>query len=238
MTDFILNNYDLLIKATICLSCLAGVFVYKNHKEYTSRIFIYFVLFVLVIEIVGGYTIYIDKYELFSPLKQLIKNSPFRRNYWWYIIAWDLGSVLFVSFYIFKILKLEKYKKLVKYSSLSYLLIALGIISINTDDLFSGFIPSVFLLGFLVMLTNVMLYFIECLQDDRVLEFRQSFNSIVLGTLLVWWLIVAPLSFYEDYYHPNDEGYIQLRSLILFFSNFFMYGMFTFAFLFCKPQNH
>ncbi|WP_157962258.1 hypothetical protein [Winogradskyella aurantiaca] len=117
-------------------------------------------------------------------------------------------------------------------------IIAFVLISTKLDLFFNGFIVGLILIACAIVLFSVVLYIVDVLSNDRILEFKGSFSLIVLGALFIWWLVVTPIVFFEEYYHPRDPGYRRLRPLILFFSNIFMYISFSIALLFCKPQNH
>ena len=194
--------------------------------------------FVFFVELVGGYTVYLNSYEIFEPIKNYLAETPFKRNYWWYALTWNLLGTLLVLNFIKRLLKKERLKSIVKYTMITFTLIAVFLIIWRLDDFFSGFIIALMLLSCFVILFCIALYVMNFLSEDRILEYKKSFSLIVLGALFIWWLVVTPIAFYEDYYNLTDPGYLRLKPLILFFNNILMYGSFSFAFLFCKPQNH
>ena len=147
-------------------------------------------------------------------------------------------SVLFICFYIHRILISDPFKRIVAWISFGYLLFYLIYSLTHSENFFNGNDMGSFIIGGAVVVISISLYFIELLTVDRVMDFKSSFNLIVLGALFIWWLVIAPTLFYEEYFNVVDLGFLNLRKQILFSCNVLMYGMFSFALAYCKPQNH
>lgn len=211
---------------------------YKRHKDYNSRYFIFFIWYVFVIEIGASYPLYLREFTIFKPIKTIIEGTALETNPWWYNVFWTLGSVLFICFYIHRILITDPFKRIVAWISFGYLLFYLIYNLIHSENFFNGNDMGSFIIGGAVVVISISLYFIELLAVDRVMDFKSSFNLIVLGALFIWWLVIAPTLFYEEYFNVVDLGFLNLRKQILFSCNVLMYGMFSFALAYCKPQNH
>lgn len=92
--------------------------------------------------------------------------------------------------------------------------------------------------GALIVLFGAVSYFIEVLKSDKILDFYKSIDFYISATVFIWWLVITPISFYNIYFTTADWNFIILKWQIYLFANIFMYGMFSFALLWCKPQNN
>ena len=99
LRDFILNNYSLLISTVEIIAAVAAIIVYKRYKQSTVKYFLFFLVYVAILEIIGGYPEVIAKYESLKPIKDFLKGTWAEQNYWWYNIFWKIVAPLFYSFY-------------------------------------------------------------------------------------------------------------------------------------------
>ncbi|WP_240911269.1 hypothetical protein [Yeosuana marina] len=110
------------------------------------------------------------------------------------------------------------------------------------QEFFVSFFPILSVLGSIVVFLCSVFYFIEVLQSDNILTFYKSLNFYISAAIFIWWLIITPIVFYDNYsayevdVYVRDWDYIELRKLIYLSANIFMYSTFTFALIFCKPQ--
>ena len=77
----------------------------------------------------------------------------------------------------------------------------------------------------------------EILLSDTILVFYKSINFYISVAILIWWLIITPIVFFEKYNTTSDWDYVFLKWQIKLFANICMYLTFTFALIFCKPEN-
>lgn len=83
-----------------------------------------------------------------------------------------------------------------------------------------------------------MFYLLELLASEDILKFHKSINFYIAITVLLWYVITTPVSFYGVYFSGDDWNFIFLRWQIYFFANVFMYLTFTFALIWCNPQKN
>ena len=69
-----------------------------------------------------------------------------------------------------------------------------------------------------------------------MLAFYKSINFYISIIIFIWWLIVTPLVFFESYNNTSDWSFVFLKWKIKLLSNVFMYLTFTFALIFCGPE--
>ena len=102
----------------------------------------------------------------------------------------------------------------------------------------TGIVIALAVLGAFIILLCISFYFIEILNSDKVLNFYKSINFWISITLLIWWLVITPLVFYDIYFSAVDWNFIILKWQIYLMMNIFMYTSFTIALIWCKPENN
>ncbi|WP_241910403.1 hypothetical protein [Pseudotamlana carrageenivorans] len=177
-----------------------------------------------------------DKYLYF------FVGTVLEKNHWQTTITWDIGAVLFYVFYFRKVLVTQVYKTILTVAGVCFLVFSIIYIIVNNDIFFTEFYDSIVLAGAFVIILCSSLYFIEILKSDKLLYFYKDLNFYISVTIFLWWIVVTPLTFYDVYFvyeigsSYRDEDYAILRRTIYLLANLFMYGMFTFALIYCRPR--
>ncbi|WP_274474634.1 hypothetical protein [Mangrovimonas aestuarii] len=232
MEPFLDKYYDFITFSVELIALVAGILAFKKFKDTAVKYFIYFLGYILLVEIVGRYKNYIS----FWPINYL-EDTRFEENWWWYTLSWKIGAILFYAYYYQKIIRSKKFSSFLKYTSVAFLVVSLGVILIQWEDFFKGYFALINVMGMIVIFLCIVFYFTEMLRSDKVLTFYKSFSFYFSSALLIWWLINTPLVIYSSYYATvSDIEYKNLRKLILLFCNIFMYITFTFAFIWCNPK--
>ncbi|WP_406683752.1 hypothetical protein N1F78_13825 [Seonamhaeicola sp. MEBiC1930] len=233
MNDFLLEYKNTITFSVEILAAITGLLFYKKYKSTTAKFFIWFLIYVSIGDFSGTYVKYISNDGIFS----FLKGTKFARNFWWSTLYWKIGSIVFFSFYFYKILTKTNFKNIIKYGGSIFFVFSIIYILNNLDDYFVRFFPIISVLGaFLIFLCTVF-YFIEILQSDKILTFYRSLNFYISAAIFIWWLIITPLVFYDIYNSHHDWNFIFLKWEIYLFSNVLMYLTFTFALIFCIPEN-
>lgn len=237
MEEFFRQNYSLLTYIVEIMAAVAGLFCYKKYKHTITRYFIYFLIYVVLLELIGRYPTYLANYKTLNSIRDFICGTVFESNHWLYTIFWTIGSALFYSFFYRKILKNTQYIKIIKYSSILFLLSTVIYIATHWDAFFISSFPFIKIFGAIVILICVIFYFIEILQRDMILSFYKSLNFCISVVLLIWYIVITPLVFYDIYFSTADWNFVFLRRDIYLYANIFMYSSFAIALLWCKPEN-
>ena len=195
-------------------------------------------IYVAFVDAIGSYTWYIYRYETFHIVLNALKGTLIEKNYWWFTIFWNLGSAVFLSFYFHKILDTKLFKQIVKIVGVLFVLIFVAYLCIDIKVLFESQIRFLNILGGMVIINCIVLYFIEILSSNKILDFLYSFDAFASSTLFIWWLIVTPLIFYDVYFSSSDWNFVILRLSVYFYANIFMYSMFSFALYWCIPESN
>lgn len=231
MSDFFLNNYSILTRAVEFSAAISGLYFLKKYQNTSAKYFIWFLVYIALIEVIGSYALYIGKFRFFD----FLINTKFKTSHWCATVFWNIGSALFFSFYYSKILKNKINISIIKIVCITFLAASIVSIAINWETFFNQFSPFITVFGALVILMCIAFHLIEILRDERIIMFYESINFVISATLLIWLIITTPLVLYNAYYSSADWNFVFLKWQIFLFANIFMYLTFTFALIFCKP---
>jgi hypothetical protein len=234
LEEFLRQNYSLLTRLIVISTAFIGVLNYRKFKTTPVSKFIVFLVFVSFIEIIANYPSYLISLNKYY----LLDGTLIKQNYWWYTIAWTMGSALFFSYYLNKVVETKFIKNILQ--SLFWIMVMTVFIVLIFDykQVFNSFPVIIEIVSFLVVVFSVIFYFIEVLLSDKILNFYKSIHFYICTAILFWWLVTTPLVFYEVYHSTSDWDYIILKWQIRLFANVVMYLTFSMALIWCKPQNN
>lgn len=235
--DFISEYRFYINEGVIILAAITGLLAYNKFKNTEIRYFIYFLVYVAFIEVIGFYPSYSQNIKSFSWIHDLTVNTIFEKNYLWYAIFWSIGSLLFLSFYYRLILKNEFFKKGIKSLTIAFAVVSIIYFIVYYEAYYNSELKLISFSSAFLIILFVVLYFIEILQSDKIIVFYKSFNFYISIVFFLWLLIKTPLAFYQVYYSRADWSFVFLKRDIILFTNLFMYVTFIFAFICCKPKN-
>ncbi|WP_452227777.1 MULTISPECIES: hypothetical protein [unclassified Lacinutrix] len=233
MIDYLIDNRSIFILFIEILAAVTGLLLFKKFTNTAAKYFICFLVYVIFMVICGRYTYLIPNDGVFS----FLQNTLLERNYWWFTICWKIGAIVFFGWYYLQVLHNARSKRILKTSLSVFMLISVLIILFTLPDFFKKPIPIISIMGGIIILQCVCFYFIEILQNEKILTFYKSLTFYISVAILLFWLIKTPLVFYEQYYNTKDTDYINLRSCINLLVILFMYGTFTIGLIVSKPEN-
>ncbi|OIQ24018.1 hypothetical protein [Lacinutrix sp. MedPE-SW] len=236
MKEFFIAYYSIIIKALEILAAVTGIICFKKFKGHHERYFIYFLIYILFVENIGSYTIYINKYESLRFIKELVAGTIFQKNYWWYQIFWVSGSALFLCFYYYKIEKNKNAKKNISRLGYVFLLISILLIVFKSQTLKNNNIEILDVLSFITILLLIINYFFQTLNTEKILKFYYNLTFYISCGFLIFIILITPLTFFESYFNTSDWNFIILKWQIMFFANVFMYSTFTVGLIVSKPN--
>lgn len=228
-------KYNLHIGHTIeLIAALAGSYYILKHKNIPKRFkyFAWYLWFVLIADIFGIYAVwnYFDNYQTFPWLK----NSPFAKNEWYFNCLTVIKYIVYSSLFIVS-LATSKIKRVLKWAILVYLII--GIVEILfIGNVFTEYIITNIFLGTLLLLICVGAYFQKLAQSDDIINFSRDLTFYIAIGAVIWNLCVTPIYIYNSYFNTKNEEFILLFAAILRYSNIFMYGIFSFGFIYCAQE--
>lgn len=236
MSSFLIENYMTIYRGSEILSVLAGVFCYKKFKSKSARIFIWFLVYVQFLEIIGDYPRKVKKIDSLNWVGELIENTLFANNYWYFNVFWSVVVSAIIAYYFYLVTTDKILKKVIKLGTICFLLASVIILLLDYETLYYNIIFSIEVLSLALILLVIFSYFIELLYSDKILKFYRSLSFYIAVGVLVFWILTTPIDFYEQYYNTSDTAFILLKRYVYLFSIVFMYLAFSFGFIVSNPE--
>jgi hypothetical protein len=233
MKDFLLHNYKFVNLAAVIVATFTGLFLFNKFKQSPVRYFIYFLVYILVIEILGSYARILNYFGSYH----ILENTVFKFNFWWHTLTWYLGSAIFFTWYYRKLLKSDFLRKILQYALFTFLAISTISIVINFNHFFEGTFNSIKIGNMSIIMLCVAFYFYEILHTSKVLEFYKDIHFYISGIILIWLLVTIPLVQFVCGDASTNPNQAHLKWMIMLFANVFMYLSFAIALIVSKPNN-
>jgi len=233
---FLDKYYALINFGLVFLPAIVGLVLYKKYNNTLVKYFIWFCFFVVFVEIIGAYELYVEKIESLRFIKELIVGSIFENSNWWYLIFWTLANVLFYAFYFGKLISNRQLKRVIKYLAILYLIFFLVFFLRGIKEMHTSAQIPINIVQALIIVIIVFTYFVELLKSDKILSVFSSVHFYIASIILLWHLVMTPLIFYELYFNKSDMDYAIMKAVIFLSCNTLMYITFSFALIWCKPQ--
>ncbi|RKS50692.1 hypothetical protein BC962_2465 [Gillisia mitskevichiae] len=234
MLDFIIDNKIYVTYIFEFIAAVSGSYYLIKTPRVRKEIiyFSWFLWFVLLVDLSGLYALwaYFDDYRTFP----FLENSLFTRNVWLY--NWlNLISSIFYSFLFIKQIKKLKIKRILKYTLFGFII--LGIFKLtSSDQLFYKYDMSVRLVGVLLLIIAIGIYYYELLMSDQILDIKRNLLFYISVGVFIWHLCVSPIDIYSTYFSIENRDFIFMHAAILRYCNIFMYGIFSFGFIYCAGK--
>lgn len=236
MKEFLIEHYVNITRLIEFIAAITGIIFYCKYKHTNVKYFIYFIVYILFVEIIGSYPIFIQEYNSFKWLFKYIEGTVFMRNYWWFQIFWTFVSTFFfLVFYKMNLLN-TSLNKFIKYLIYVYSVLTILIIYFQWNSLKMGFLEDLEVVSFFIILFLVSAYFVQSLKSEQVLLFFKSFTFYASCGILLFSILTTPLTFFETYFNTSDWNYIILKWQVFLFANIFMYSLFIIGLIFSKPE--
>lgn len=236
MLDFIIEHNIYIGYIFEIIAALSGSYYLLKTPNAPNEIkyFAWFLWYVFLMDFSSLYALwaYFDNYETFP----FLKDSLFTRNVWMH----NWNHLISLSFFIFLFIKqLEKtvYKKVLK--AALFIFAIFGIIKLSSSNqLFFSYDMSILFVGVFLLIIAISSYYFKLLLSDQVLDFKRNLLFYISVGLLVWHLCVPPIHLYSIYFSIENADFIKMHSTVLLYCNIFMYGIFSFAFIYCGKETH
>lgn len=197
------------------------------------RYFVWFLWLTVFVELIATYAgvAYHSNYKYFS----FIKGTPFAGNYWMYNIYSIIAFVAYICLFTFHLHNRRWRKGLIFttgafiFASILYLLL--------TDVYFIAHSDFTFIVGSLIVLTSIGVFYWELLKSDEILSINRSIHFYISVGALVYHLGFVPLVIYSRYYilETNPE-FVKIYVFILYGINYFLYSLYILGFLICSRK--
>ncbi len=238
------NHILTLTKLLEIVAALAVTITYFNlnklnkEKNLLLKLLVIYLWGIVFIEIFGGYTFFIKPYHLEEIA--FFKSYPeFEKNYWLFN-SYSLIAYIFYTWYFLKQLTFKKNLNIIRYATL--LFFVLSIINFMTTDIFfTGYSKFMNLIGLILIVVTLFMYYYEILNSDRILSISNSLPFYLSIGVLIFYISVTPLFLSSQYIKTEEIVFTKYYALILSYANYFLYGMIIFGIVRCywfnKSQN-
>ncbi len=216
------------------LATIAGtLYIAKYRDDNITRYFVYFLWLTVFVEFVFGWLPTLIYYmNTFS----FLKGTFLEKNYWVYNIYFIISFYVYINYFKWNI-KSIFFKKILTVLSAFYL-ISSFLNLIFSNFYFSSYSSYTFILGTVLFLFSIALFYFEMLKSDEVLNFHKSIPFYISIASLLFHVSVTPLSIYSKYFRMSKSpDFVEIYEIIFNSANIFMYTCYTFGFLICLKRN-
>ena len=210
---------------------LLGLYYYKNNKSKEIKYLIWFLGFTVIVEIIGSYTFLLDEIAFLSRLK----GTGFERNFWMYNI-YMIGSILFYTSFFKWFLKSNKAVKILNWLSVFYAIGSVLYLFVK-GGFFEGYSLFTLLVGTLLVLLSIFLYYYEIIKGDNILEIKNSLPFYVSLGALFFHVCSTPVLIYSIYFRQSfNPEFVNVFRIVLYGSNFILYSSYIIGFIVCHKK--
>ena len=229
LTDFLINYGGIITILFELLAALAGSYYLRKVNNSLLRVFVYYLWLTVGFEILGRYT-YLMDYDYDYGWFIAIKNSVFSNNTWLYNIYAYLG-IGFISIFYYNLMTNFKARITVLSTLGAFSLFSILYFTL-TDAFFQTTLPYHFFISVSIICLYVLLYFLQLINSDKILDYYKLPSFYISITLLLWYLCIIPLFIFDGYFKSINSEFVRFRTILLLFINICTYSSFTFAFLY------
>ncbi|RFN57911.1 hypothetical protein [Marixanthomonas ophiurae] len=216
------------------MAAVAGLILIRNRKtDKATKYFVYFLCFTILLEITGNYApvAYYSGYKLFS----FVEGTVFENNYWLYNINLIISYTIYISYFKWHLdnLGLRKFLNVI----LVLFIITSTLNLLFSDVYFVAFSAFTNVVGTVLVLLAISLYYYELLNSDAILKFDKSLPFYIsLGAILLH-LVLTPIFIYSRYFSLSESPeFVELYKTILLFTILLVYLLYTIGFFICLKK--
>ncbi len=227
MNAFLYEHRSVITKFFEVLCAVSGTWYLRKTKNEKLKIFVYYLWLTVIVETLGVYKTFLqDNYDYSWFIAW--KNSVFCQNTWLYNIYSFLGVGLLGIFYS-DLLHSKTYKLIIRSIVIIYAVFSM-IYYTYTDAFFVMGLPFDNILASVIVSIYVILYFVELMNSDFILQYYKLPSFYISVALLLWNLCTTPLFIYNSYFTPFNTEFVNFRLLLLLYINIFTYSCISFGF--------
>ncbi len=221
-----MQDFRYLVYLLEAVAAVTGLYYYqKNPADKAVGFFSFFLLATYIVETIGLIPTIIYRWEELH----FLKSSFWYRNHWLFN-PYVLVSFLVYIYYFSKNLENRKARKWIKKILILYTVICL--LNLFLTDVFLNTVSVVtYGLGSFFLITVVFYYYYEILVSSKILNIKREISFYISIPALLFFLTTTPIFIYSKYFTNQSPEFVKLSSLVMIIMNVFMYGVYSFAFL-------
>ncbi len=227
-------KYILPISVIEVIAAIVGTYYLINKKvKGVDKWIVYYLWLVILVESYGFIVAFgmHTKYEYFG----FLENSFFGRGRWAYNIFTFVHYTILI-FYFLKFLKDSYIKMVIK---VLFVVFAIGstYFLTNLEYLISLNISFLSMFGSFLLLITILLFFLNVLRGDKILNLKRYFPFYVAVGFLFFILCTTPIDIYFKHYDIiENRMFVNLRANVYLYVNLFLYSLLTLGFIVCSRE--
>ena len=231
MKDFLLEYGAPIIYLLEFVAAVSGTLYLRKTANLTYKPFVLYLWFTFFMEICSRFTrLFRDNYD--AEWFLYLKNSMFCYNVWFFNIREYVAVVIIGVFYL-KLTPKVAHKTLIRALVMIYTVCTVSYFITNPDAFFMWDVLYNFLFSTVAVFLFALLYFIELLQSDSLLQFYKVPVFYISIGLMFWYSCAIPFLVY--YSHVNNGiniDFVEFADQLLVVINLITYSCFIFGFLY------
>lgn len=227
MKEFLIDNQTYITKTVEFIAAISGTLYIRKNKNSVTKIFVLYLWITFFVETIASYTYVMQNnydYKWFIN----IKNSAFCYNRWLYNIYGFLAIGLIGLFYS-NLMNTKLFRVIISIVFIVFSVFAFLFFTL-TDAFFSRSLPYALVFGTVIICLYVILYFIELMRSDELLNYKKLPSFYISIALLLWYLCATPLFIFDSYFKEINTKFVDFRYLFLLIINIFTYLCIAFGF--------
>lgn len=205
-------------------AALIATITYKNYWKTPSRIFLFYLWFTILIELLANITFLKDNSWLFQVLKNIFNSDITESNIW----LFNIHSIITYNTYLYYLLHLIK-------SIRSQKVVQVFIIVFNAISIYSaidighfndGFYTLIEGFGSIFLFISSILYFNDVFKSNEILIFYKKLPFWIVTGGLLFYLTITPMFILPNQIRIQSDHF----KYILLFANTILYLFFIIGF--------
>lgn len=227
--EFLIQYRAVITNAVELMAALCGSYYLKKEDDDRLRVFVYYLWMTFAFELVGNYGYFMsDNYDNIWFIA--LKNSLFCSNIWLYNVYAYL-AIGMISIFYYNLMKSFATKITILCVIIGYSIFSI-IFYLVTDAFFRFSMPYQLTIGVGIICLYVLLYFLQLIKSDNILEYFKLPSVYISIGLLLWYLCIIPLFLFNVYFYSISTEFGKFRILLLLIINICTYSWFSFGFLY------
>jgi hypothetical protein len=210
----LLNGFEL-------AAAVAGFYYMKKWKKTCWQWFAYFLLFILLTELLA-------KYMYFQPKLRLYNNMIYR-------YATIPVTVLFFLWLLRQAFISTSLRKLVGLAAMIYIAVWL-----MEQWWFTGFVQSSSLsmgIGFLAILLFAVVWLVKLVRSQQVIHFKKNMYFWFTAGVLIFYIVTLPFQVFRVELYRSNPDILLAYWYLSFILNYIMYSFFILGFKWAEPKS-
>lgn len=208
------------------IAAISGLYYYRKKPDNKAvGFFAYFLLFTFFVEMIGFFPAAI----YWNEALHFLKNSFWYRNFWLYNPYLIISFVVYMLFFKWNISN-KRVKNTIDKVLIFYVIICV-INLIFSDVFFQSNSAVTYVLGSFLLLGVIFYYYLEILLSSKILSIKREISFYISFPALIFFLTTTPVFIYFKYFTTKSPEFVELGSMVIIYTNIFMYSSYIFAFI-------